>query len=170
MAYLWCTPGTNTYTFFNIGEMTQPPLTGTGNLTQALVTSIGQIETWLASNPDGPVYQPGQEQTHYWYTDENDGSDYVVFAEGRKTGTLTFGILHSALTGLLQFMQAGQIAASGYDKGSSPIVFQINDGQWGEVGIGYVGYTNWPGQGCVYQVVNDKPSDCVDVPKGNVIQ
>lgn len=47
----------------------------------------------------------------------------------RKT---TYGILESALTGLLQAVQ-------NYDKGNYPMVFEIDDGAWGEVGIGYVG-------------------------------
>lgn len=167
-SYLWCTPGTNTYTFFNVGEIWPPPIKWFGNLSHALDIAIHDITTWLASNPDGPVWQPGQEQVHYWNTWDKS-SDFVVFAEGYKSGTLTFGILHSALTGLLQFMQAGQIASSGYNKGNDPLVFQINDGQWGEVGIGYVGFTGWPGMGCVYQVIDDKPSDCVEILKDKVI-
>lgn len=76
-------------------------------------------------------------------------------------GQLTFGILKSALEGLAQFMEWGSGGVGdGYNKGNAPMVFQISDGQWGEVGMGYVGYTGWPGHGCVYEVVAGKASDC----------
>lgn len=77
-----------------------------------------------------------------------------------SVGLLTFGVLKSALLGLLQFMEWSTFASGGYNKGDGPMVFQINDGQWGEVGMGYVGYTGWPGHGCVYEVVQGKVSDC----------
>jgi hypothetical protein len=85
-------------------------------------------------------------------------------------GLLTFGILHSALSGLLQYMQWGSEGdVQGYNKGNSPIVFQISDGQWGTVGLGYVGLMGWAGgPPCVYQVVGGKGHDCNDVFMGKL--
>lgn len=86
----------------------------------------------------------------------------VVSAWSHGGGLLTFGILRSTLTGLLEYMQWGSGDVEGYNKGNSPIVFQISDGQWGTVGLGYVGLTGW-GPPCVYQVVRGKGYDCNDV-------
>ena len=58
-----------------------------------------------------------------------------------------------------------------YDVDDDPIVFQINDGQWGEVGIGYVGYIdpNDPQEKCIYEDVQGKEEYCEDVTAGKVI-
>ena len=58
-----------------------------------------------------------------------------------------------------------------YDYGDDPIVFQINDGQWGEVGIGYVGYIdpNDPEEKCIYEDVHGEESYCEDITAGKVI-
>ena len=53
-------------------------------------------------------------------------TNFQVYAQSSK-GRLTWGILVAALTGL------GQYVNDHYDFGDDPIVFQVNDGQWGEV-------------------------------------
>ncbi len=64
-----------------------------------------------------------------------------------------------------------QYVGGGYDFGDNPIVFQVNDGQWGEVGIGYVGFIdpNDPEQRCVYEDVQGEVGYCEDVTTSKVI-
>ena len=87
-----------------------------------------------------------------------------VYAQSSK-GILTWGILVAALTGL------GQYVNGTYDFGDNPIVFQINDGEWGEVGIGYVGFIDWYDQEaqCYYELVWGEDGHCKDVTAGKVI-
>ena len=88
----------------------------------------------------------------------------MVYAQSSK-GILTWGILVAALTGL------GQYVDGGYDFGSNPMVFQINEGQLGEVGIGYVGFIdpNDPDKRCVYEDVQGDVKYCEDVIGSKVI-
>lgn len=112
---------------------------------------------------------PGQTQVHYWQTVDQVNSNYEVFAgSSTKNGMLTFGSLRSGLAGLLQFMVEGENKGGGYNKGNAPIVFQINDGHWGEVGTGYVGYKKFPGQRCVVAAAGNKVTPCVDVDSGKI--
>lgn len=87
-----------------------------------------------------------------------------VYAQSEK-GVLTWGILVSAMTGLRQYVD------NTYDFGDYPIVYQINDGQWGEVGIGYVGFINPkdPEQKCIVEDVQGEEKYCEDVTAGKVI-
>lgn len=79
-----------------------------------------------------------------------------------NVGKMTYGILEAALTGLTQAVQ-------NYNKGNYPMVFQINDGAWGEVGIGYVGLVpdervvTWRTDKCVYEITPDGLKPCSDV-------
>lgn len=77
---------------------------------------------------------------------------------------MTYGILGSALTGLAE-------VASNYIHRETTLVFQINDGKWGETGIGYLGFNLVGGMdGCVYDIVNGKGFPCSDVQEGWVIK
>ena len=78
-----------------------------------------------------------------------------------SVGTVTYGIMGSALSGLAE-------AASNYDTDNGPMVFQINDGDWGEVGVGYAGYLDSNGQ-CVYQITPELTNGCTDVANKWVI-
>jgi len=113
---------------------------------------------------------PGQEQQFYFFQPDINASHMLVSAWSHSGGLLTFGILHSALSGLQQYMQwASEGDVQGYNKGNSPIVFQISDGLWGTVGLGYVGLRGWAGgPSCVYQVVGGKGHDCNDVFMGKL--
>lgn len=166
MNYLWCTPSTVTYTFFSIGALTPPPLTSFRSVSLALAIAVSELDTYLASHPDGPIHQAHSGHDD-WFTDAAAVSGFEVYAMN-SVGKLTFGVLRSALQGLEDFMAWGREAASGYNKGEGPIVFQISDGQWGEVGMGYVGYTGWPGYGCVYEVVGWKAGECKDFIKKKI--
>lgn len=92
-------------------------------------------------------------------------TNFQVYAQASK-GVLTWSVLVAALTGL------GQYVSDYYDYGNNPMVFQINDGQWGEVGIGYVGFINPddPEEKCVYEIVQGKAAYCEDVTAGKVIR
>lgn len=98
-----------------------------------------------------------------WYTTP-PATNIQVYAQSSK-GILTWGILVAALTGL------GQYVDNEYDFGDDPIVFQINEGQRGEVGIGYVGFIdpNDPEEKCIYEDVQGQEQYCEDVTAGRVI-
>lgn len=70
------------------------------------------------------------------------------------------------MTGLWQY------ANGGFDFGDNPIVYQINDGEPGEVGVGYVGFVdpNDPEKKCVYQDVQGDVGSCNDVTALKVIR
>ena len=81
---------------------------------------------------------------------------------------MTWGILESALMGLADM-------SLNYNKGNFPLVFQINDGVHGEVGIGVAGmdegvsddqYVNLP---CWYEIDGGTKRSCDDVINGKVI-
>ena len=79
-------------------------------------------------------------------------------------GKMTWGILESALTGL-------QLAALNYGP-TSPMVFQINDGEWGEVGIGVIGIEvgdDPNNQTCYYEITPSGSKNCNDVQEKKVI-
>ncbi len=81
-----------------------------------------------------------------------------------SVGKMTYGILHSAMNGLAEM-------ASAFIHYQTTIVFQINDGKWGEVGIGYVGFDLIGSQdGCVYDIVAGRAFPCSDVRNGWVIK
>ena len=80
-------------------------------------------------------------------------------------GTLTYGVLLSSLKGLRDVADM-YIALDEYKS----MIFQVNDGKWGEVGIGYVGYSYVEGEsGYVCDTVGNIILDCDDVKKGLVI-
>lgn len=87
-----------------------------------------------------------------------------IYVQDSK-GTLTYGVLLSALTGLREV--ADRYVANDESKS---VVFQVNDGEWGEVGIGYVGYSYVEGkEGYVCDMLGNIVMDCGDVKKGLVI-
>lgn len=141
--------------FFNIGLM-RPPQYQWTDYKGALHQAVDQVSEYLKSSQDGPLPDPG-----YWTT-EPAGTNIKIGVKNSK-GVMTYGILGSALTGLSQFADAG------YDNTQSPIVFQVNDGEWGEVGIGYVGMVNPADGTCIYGRSGTTKGDCADVMAGKVI-
>lgn len=140
MDYLWCTPGTNTYTFFSLKYLTPPPLDYI-NFTLAVSATLASLtdhtDTFL---PEGS------------YTNNQPGFNVQVYVEDSNKEKVTYGILTSALSGLNQFM------ASYHN--NQPIIFQVNDGQWGEVGRGYLGFLRPSDGQCVMQIYKGKDEDC----------
>ena len=90
-----------------------------------------------------------------WYSGPN-GDSFIVHAASRK-GILTYGVLRASLTGLLQYVDAG------FDKSRDPILFQINDGNWGQVGIGFVGWVDPSTNECMYGLREGVSSPCSDI-------
>ena len=91
-------------------------------------------------------------------------TNFQVYAQSNG-GRLTRGVLVAALLGLRQY-------ADDYDYlNKQPIVFQINDGESGEVGIGFVGIIdpNDAKRRCIYEMVQGKAKYCQDVTLGKVI-
>lgn len=80
-------------------------------------------------------------------------------------GILTRGVLVAALVGL------GQYVDGGYDPENMPMVFQVNHGQFGEVGIGYVGFVDPydPERRCKYEDIQGVVGYCDDVKAGKVL-
>lgn len=151
---LWCTPGTHTYTFFSLGKVTPPPLTWR-DPAGALHQAVAQVQDYLSSNPDGPI------SDGFWTT-QPAGLNIKIGVRSSK-GETTYGILGSALTGLSQFHDEG------YNFEKKPLVFQVNDGVWGEVGRGYVGIIDPTDGSCIYAQVGRNKGDCSDVITGKVI-
>ena len=90
-----------------------------------------------------------------WYSGPN-GDSFMVHAASRK-GILTYSVLKASLTGLLQYVDAG------FDKSRDPILFQINDGSRGQVGIGFVGYVDPITDECLYGRRDGISSPCSDI-------
>lgn len=157
MDYLWCTPNTTTYTFFSIGIVTPaPPASQKYDVNGALSSATTTASTYLQSNIDGPIAGGN-------WTVSPPGTNIEIFVQNSK-GKMTYGILNSAMSGLAEM-------ASAFIHHQTTIVFQINDGKWGEVGIGYVGFDLIGIQdGCVYDVVAGRAFRCSDVRDGWVIE
>ena len=95
------------------------------------------------------------------FTVDPAGTNVQVHMENSNKGKLTWGIVNSALIGLWQFLSV-------YGTGSSnqnPIVFQVNDGQWGEVGIGYAGFLRESDGKCLIQIFQGKDIECSSLDK-----
>ncbi|KAL6714193.1 hypothetical protein ACLMJK_008688 [Lecanora helva] len=134
LKYLYCTPNTKTYTFFNIGEMNPAPGTGTATPGYRDVHgafNIAAATVNVQAQNDGPI------ENGNW-TMQADNTNIEIGVKNAK-GTVTYGILASTFSGLADAML-------NYNTQNNPIIFQINDGNWGEVGIGYAGYKNGVGQ------------------------
>lgn len=134
LKYLYCTPLTKTYTFFNIAELTPAPGTGTG--------TPGYRNVWAAfdqaaANITELAQHDGDIPNGAWTT--NPPNTNIQIRVQNAKGRLTYGTLGAALTGLAT-------ASANYNPQNNPMLFQINDGQWGEVGIGVAGYYNAVGQ------------------------
>lgn len=162
--YLWCIPGTETYLFLNRGRLYPPPLTYR-DVRGALAQAIVQAQSNLTQHGDGPItghYDGFMTPSFNWYVTPS-ATNVQVYAQSSK-GILTWGVLVAALTGLGQYVHY-------YDFGKDPIVFQINDGRWGEVGIGYVGFIDPhdPDEKCYYEVVQGEEKYCEDVTAGKVV-
>lgn len=87
-----------------------------------------------------------------------DTNVYITVQD--SVGKMTWGILGSALSGLANMVQ-------NYDKANAPLVFQINDGEWGEVGLGMVGLLRGDGVGdanCCYELTAEGGcKQCIDL-------
>ena len=149
--YLWCTPDTQTYTFFDFGEMSPYPA-GSYNVSGALSQALALAQNELATNGDGFFNKDGLNVG--WFPDLHTN---VRFFVQDSRGRMTYGILGAVLTGLL-------VAVENFDQNNLPLVFQVNDGKWEEVGMGYVGLmTDGTVSTCTYEIDAAGPHPCSDV-------
>lgn len=154
LKYLWCTPGTKTYVYFGFGSVTGTRPLPYYNFYEAFVQAEINVANVITDN--GTDSQITNNSPGYWTM--NPSSTNVELWVQSSVGTMTYGILGAALTGLEE-------AAVNYNKGNYPMIFQINDGQWGEVGIGYAGLLDAYG-GCYYQIAPDNTKGCNDIANG----
>ena len=149
MQFMWCTPGTNTYTFFGSWTLEPPPLDYMNYTTALNLTGesyANQKDVWV---PDGG------------FTVDPAGTNVQIHMENAGGGKLTWGIVNSALAGLYQF----QSVYGNGDRNQNPFIFQVNDGAWGEIAIGYAAFLR-PADGvCILQINDGKEIWCQDLHK-----
>ncbi len=86
-----------------------------------------------------------------------------LYVQNHEKERVTYGVLVSAFTGLYQVV-------TDYNHKNTPIVIQINDGKWGELGIGYVGLlVGGNVTDCQYSVVPGEDFPCEQVVNGTVV-
>jgi len=150
LKYLWCTPNTLTYTFFNLGDVSAAPNQYYNiyeGLNQAAVNAHTHVSGWGDGGLVLGSYSLRPSNTNVYITVQD------------SVGKMTWGILGAALSGLANMVQ-------NFDKANAPIVFQINDGEWGEVGVGIVGLLTGDGVGdanCCYEITSAGCSQCIDL-------
>lgn len=152
MDYVWCTPGTKTYTFFALRFLTPPPIPYY-NFTLAVQAALVSLSN-----------QADMKIPYGAYTNNPAGYNTQIHVENSGGGELTYGILNSALTGLSQFQNTYQNPGPITAPNNDPIIFQVNDGQWGEVGRGYIGYSYANGV-CVMQIYQGEEELCSNLDK-----
>ncbi len=149
MKFMWCTPGTKTYTFFGQWYLTPPPL--------------DYMDFAKAINETGMSYQ---NQKDIWlpdggFTVDPAGTNVQVHMENSHKNKLTWGIVNSALEGLFQFLSVYGVGS----QSQNPLVFQVNDGAWGEVGKGYAAFLRPSDGKCLLQIYQGKEMECSDLKK-----
>lgn len=75
-----------------------------------------ELTPYRAASVDGRI------PNGWWSTTPQD-TNVEVYVQNSGKGTMTYGILHSALAGLSSFM------SKGYNWVEGPFVFQVNDGE-----------------------------------------
>jgi hypothetical protein len=177
--YIWCTPGTETYTFFNFGQgpaapalssqsasAAQPSSTSASTIASSqstttydvagtLAKTVTILQKYLNKTADGPISGT--------YTAAYAGMNVELYVQNHEKERVTYGVLVSAFTGLYQVV-------TDYNHKNTPIVIQINDGKWGELGIGYVGLlVGGNVTDCQYSVVPGEDFPCEQVVNGTVV-
>ena len=142
---MYCTPGTSTYVFFWQPEMDPPPVPYIG-----IAQAFNMTSDSYSNQVDMTV--PGGS-----FSSNPAGTNVQVHMENVKNGQLTWGIVRSALSGLTTW----NTQYNNYCRGAcTPIVFEVNDGQWGEIAIGYAGYYEASGGKCVLEITGGNKPKC----------
>ena len=149
MSFMWCTPGTKTYTFFGVWFLTPPPL-------DYMNFAVALNETGQSYANQADIYVPDGG-----FTVTPANTSVQVHMENSNGGKLTWGIVNSALEGLYEFLSVYESGT----KNQNPLVFQVNDGAWGEVGIGYAGFLRGSDGKCLLQIYKGKETECKDLTK-----
>ncbi len=146
MKYLWCTLGTRTYTFFDYGHIDSMPQ-GYFSVHEAFSQAAVDVHNHILANGDGPIDGKG------WYS-APPNTNVELWVQS-KVGTMTWGVLGAALTGLTT-------AAINYNSANAPMTFQINDGHNGEMGIGYAGLS--------FPIAGGSDRECVYAEEGHAVK
>lgn len=143
--------------FFQLPEMTPPPLDD-----YSVAQAFNMTQTSFSNQADQTVPEGS-------FTVNPAGTNVQVHMENSgKNGQLTWGIVESALSGLGAWATEYNNACNAGYGACNPIVFQVNDGQWGEVGIGYAAYYEASDDKCVLQIEGGnkaKYTYCSDLKK-----
>ncbi len=150
---MYCVPGTSTYIYFWTPVLEPPPVPYVGIAQAFRMTSDSYSNQADVTVPDGS------------FSVNPAGTNVQVHMENAKEGQLTWGIVRSALFGL-------GIWNSNYNNNCNgacgTIVFEVNDGRWGEIAIGYAGYYDASNEKCVLRIEGgNKPkyTYCSDLGK-----
>ena len=151
--------------FFSNGRLIPPP-TVYHDVLGALKGGLADVQSTIAAHGDGMIQSRPEDANMgvygEWYI-APPNTNMMVQASNANMQRLTYGILGAALTGLIQYVEAG------YDNSNNPLVFQINDGRWGEVATGSVGYLDPNTHHCMIQSLSGEETDCMDVGRGKII-
>lgn len=85
-----------------------------------------------------------------------------LYVQDFKKEKVTWSVLANALGGLAN-------ATYNYNHLYTPLLFQINDGKSGELGIGYAGVVDPTTGDCQYSVVPGQNYSCSAVADGTVV-
>lgn len=128
----------------------------TYDVSGALQQAVVKIDRYINHTGDGPIDQ-GKWSSIF------PNTNVELYVQNHAKKKVTYGILGSVFSGLAE-------AAIDYKHKSAPILFQINDGKWGELGIGYVGIlvNGQPGS-CQYSVIAGQDFPCEQVVNGTAV-
>ncbi len=150
---MFCTPGTSTYIYFWLPNMDPPPVPYMGIAQAFNMTRDSYSKQEDMTVPGGSFFvNPA-------------GTNVQIHMENANKGQLTWGIVESALSGLAILNTRYNNGCNG---GCAPMVFEVNDGRWGEIAIGYAGYYEATDKKCVLEITGgNKPkyTYCEDLGK-----
>lgn len=139
--YMWCQPGTSTYIFFYYPE-TSPPPTDWYDIN----TAFNKTHEYASIQKDLRIVDGG-------LTVNPTGTFMQIHMENYNDGEFTWGIAGSALLGLTYLTKNYPGNCNNVPNGAcGPMIFQVNDGDWGEIGIGYAALYREVTEECILKV------------------
>lgn len=135
--YLWCTPGSTTYTFFAFTDVNTT--TGTAPHYVNYYRTFNQMATRLN---EWNIRTPGNDPSR-WLIDlafDELNTNVRIYMKS-NVGKMQYDTAQAAMTDLALAIQDSNTA-------NVPVVFTIYDGRFGEVGTGYAGEVGAGGVQC----------------------